>query len=181
MPILAVDSMGKLYVTSPDREDGLGHGGYPEVVDQGDLTLGASYLKAQSRRTADLIRSKRIRDMEDRRDQNSARFIKARNTEKRIRDEREAQLLNHPDIQMAATKKALNMGCACDSLPTRMSGNGLTSNGQTGIAGLTRDQQTIQYLTTGFGHNQAYHIDPSEMEQHQHNSLAMKHLRSRAR
>ena len=48
MPILRVDSMGRLYESSPDRADGLGYNGHPEVVSVTDLTLGSVHLKQQA-------------------------------------------------------------------------------------------------------------------------------------
>ena len=48
MPILKVDSHGRLYESSRDRADGLGYSGHAEPVSVSDLTLGSVHLKHQA-------------------------------------------------------------------------------------------------------------------------------------
>ncbi len=180
MPILAVDAMGKLYVTSPDREDGLGYGSSPECVSQGDVTLGSSYLKAGAQRTASLLKSKRDQRSLDSRDL-KAQQIAARNRQlQAIREGKEIEMMNNPEIHKAAQKKALAMGCPCD-YSTPMSGNVMTANGQYGVRGMNRNDQVIYNAVNGLGSSMAFKADPIELEQHRMKIQTDRLLRLKAR
>ena len=71
-------------------------------------------------------------------------------------------------------------GCACE-YKTPMSGNVMTANGQSGWAGMNRDQQTIHHVLSGMGNNVAYALDPIEAKQAQMNEHAKNVLRTKAR
>lgn len=176
MPILAMDQYGRIYQTSPDRADGLGYGCSPESVPQGDLTLGSAYLKAGAERTAELIRRKRQQDILDHqeRQQKIANFNRVQIGKRQA--EMEERSLDNPEIQATARKKALAMGCECE-YKTSMSGNVMTANGQSGWAGMSRDQQTIHHALTGMGNNTAHRVDPVEAEMFRQNQEAMRIIR----
>jgi hypothetical protein len=180
MPILAVDQFGRIYETSPDREDGLGFGQRPECVSQGDLTLGAAYLKSQAVRQRELIQLKRDQRAMDAEDA-TTRAIAQRSFEARVkRDRAEARMLENPVMREALTRKALAMGCDCE-YSTPMSGNVMTANGQSGWRGMSRDAQMIHHAVTGEGVNTAYQVDPEEELQHRQRVEAERLLRLKAR
>lgn len=176
---LAVDSMGRIYEVSSDRADGLGDGKYPECAGQSDTTLGSVYLKAQAKRTNDLLRSKQqqaIMDQQDRMQKMSQRQILKQAMK---RDEAIGRMQNHPAMKDALIKKAVSMGCACEDSP-QMAGK-LTANGQSGWRGMSRDQKIIHHELTGMGHNVAFLPNPQEIRQHADNKRMMDMLRIKAR
>lgn len=181
MPILAVDQFGRIYETSRDRADGLGYEKYPDCVTEGDVTLGAAYLKSQSRRREDNI--KRHRDQQVL-DQNEKMIMKQKQNMKdqRRREEMvEAEMLQNPMVQQRLMQRAAMNGCNCKSIPTAISGNALSSNGMSGFNGMSRDQQSIHHAVTGMGRNTAHAVDPMEMKQAKMRAEAQKILMAKAR
>lgn len=179
MPILALNKNGQIYQTSPDREDGLGFGEYPEVVHEGDLTLGASYLKAQHLRQNELLKLKRDQRYLDRLDQNAMLLAKQNAQRASKVSTLEAKLLEDPRIKAQMMKRAL-MQEARPDYRQKLTGNVLSSNGQHGYNGMTRDQQVIH----AFSMNQeipAHAVEASEHAQAAHLAQAEKLLRLRAR
>lgn len=180
MPILAVNQFGQIYETSPDREDGGGYGGSPECVSQGDLTLGAAYIKSQAARQQELLKQRRDNKYLDAKDATTRMIAFAAAKNAKAKNAAEARLLADPKVQKAATQKALNMGCSCE-YSTPMSGNVMTANGQKGWAGMSRDQQVIHYAVTGQGSNVAHRADPAEVAQANQRAQAERILRLKAR
>lgn len=180
MPILALGPNGKIYQTSPDRADGLGFGCAPQVVEQQDLTLGSAYLKSQDRRRQELIRAHQNQQILDAQSARAQEVALRKQAEARRRQAAEARMYENPDLVNAVTKRAIMNGMGCSGeYSTAMSGNVLTSNGQSGWRGMSRDQKTIHHAITGAGANTAFRPDPEEMRQkqmmkHAENSLRMK-------
>lgn len=185
MPILAVDKMGRIYQTSPDREDGLGFGYAPECVDQQDVTLGSAYLKAQAQRRNELIKLHRDNQNEDAYEAAMGRQAEMKRQQKARRARAEAHMYENPTLVDAITKRAHaqameGMGCACE-YSTAMSGNVMTANGQSGWAGMSRDQQAIHNAVNGIGRDVAHAVDPVEAEQLAQKLNAERILRLKAR
>ncbi len=180
MPILRVDSMGRLYSSSSDREDGGGYGGHPECVTEGDLTLGSAYLKSQASRRDSVLKLRRDQRQLDA--QEHAQKIQNDELKRRFRvqEAAEARVLENPEMREAGVRKALAMGCSCD-YKTPMSGNVMTANGQSGFAGMTRDQQTIHNVVSGMGTNTAFGVDPEEAKQHNMMKAAERQIRLKSR
>lgn len=180
MARLAVDQFGQIYETSPDRDDGLGYGSRPEPVSQGDLTLGAAYLKSQSARQMSQVKLRRDNLALDAQDEMTRRIAmndRARSMQKELS---EINMIRSPQVREAVLRQALSGGCECE-YSTPMSGNVFTANGQSGWAGMTRDQKTIQHVTMGQGHNVAHRVDPLEERQFQERAQADRILRLSAR
>lgn len=180
MPILAVDQFGKIYATSSDRSDGLGFSSQPTPVGQGDLTLGAAYLKSQDARRDSILQSRRAQKIMDAREAKAKEFYMKRKQAEHDRLKREERMLDNPKIQAAAVRKAIGMGCSCE-YETQMSGNALSSNGQYGFRGMGRDQETVYHHINGTGRNLAHKVDQVEAKQHEMNKLMSNHLRLKAR
>ncbi|NJM09362.1 MAG: hypothetical protein HC883_00220 [Bdellovibrionaceae bacterium] len=180
MPILAVDQFGRIYETSPDREDGLGYGGRPETVDQQDLTLGSAYLNAQNRRRQELVRSHQSQKIQDHIDEREAAVRAYHQAQARRQIEIDERRNDDHRLRDALTKKAVAMGCSCE-YSTGMSGNVLSANGQSGWAGMSRDQKTLHHALSGMGSNTAYLPDPMEVRQARMNAEANRILRLKAR
>lgn len=180
MPILKIDSMGNIYQSSPDREDGGGYGGHPECVSQGDLTLGSAYLKSQESRRNQILKLRRDQKQLDH--QEYLQKIQNAELQHRFRQKeaRESEMQSDPVMREAGVKKALSMGCPCD-YKTPMSGNVMTANGQSGFAGMSRDQQVIHSVVSGRGSAQAFGIDPVEKRQHDMKVAAERAIRLKAR
>lgn len=187
MPILAVDQFGRIYETSPDRADGLGYGSSPECVDQQDLTLGSSYLKAQERRRHELVQAHRVQAAQDALDSREAANRARRKAESRRRQEAEAETYNHPRVAESSYLAARSQSMGCESCGggcghrTVLSGNGLTANGQTGFRGMSRDQQAIYAAVNGLGNHAHHAVDAEEAEQLRHKIAAERILRMKAR
>lgn len=180
MPILRVDEMGQIYASSPDREDGGGYGHSPECVPQGDLTLGAAYLKAGASRTNDLLTARRNQEAADRAEEEALRRAKlARKMQKRFEADQE-ELMHHPAMQEAAVRKALSGPCTCE-YKQPLTGNVMTANGLSGWAGMSRDQKTIHNAVLGMGRDTSFSVDPVEARQAQMRKQAEKLLRLKAR
>lgn len=179
MPILAVNQFGQIYQTDPDREDGLGFGYAPECVDQGDLTLGSAYLKSQGIRQQELLKLKRNQTLLDQQDAIIQKRGEAKKRAAIKRDMAQARMQENPAMKEAITRKALSMGCSCE-YSTRMSGNVLTANGQSGVKGMSRDQRVIHDVMLGKSHG-AYRTEGDEMEQHKHRVEAQRRLRLMAK
>lgn len=185
MPILAVDSLGRIYSTSPDRSDGLGYGDSPECVGQHDLTLGSAYLKSQARQRDENIRRYRQNQMVDAMDREALSRQQFVNEARRRSEEAQAKMYENPMLVQAITKKAHQQamsgaGCEC-AYETAMSGNAMTANGQNGYRGMSRDQQAIHSAAHGLGRNPAHAVDPVELRQLQHKLEAERILRLKAR
>ena len=187
MPHLAVNQFGQIYMTSPDRDDGMGYGGSPQTVQQGDLTLGAAYLKSQAARTRELLQYKRNQAHRDR----QALMGAARQEQKRrvlaAEEARKNRIHDDPMLRKAVTTMAAKqyqmkgaMGCGCD-YKTQLGGNVASANGMSGFAGKTRDEQTIHAVISGFGAKQARPVDPVEARQHQMKVDAERIMRLKAR
>lgn len=179
MPILAVDQFGRIYSTSPDSEDGTGFGNSPGCVDQTDLTLGSAYLKAQARRRQEHLGAHRAQKLSDEVDRINRANARVRAKAQRQKQIGHNEMMLNPGIQRAAQKKALMAGCSCD-YKTSMSGNVMTANGQSGWAGMSRDQQVIHHAVTGMGNNTAHKVDPSEARAHQMRVEATRLMRLNA-
>ncbi len=179
MPILRVDQNGKLYAASSDREDGGGFGYLPECVEQGDLTLGAAYLRAGQKRTNELLRAARNREVEALEDSRRARKQAESKAFAKRREENKNRILFSPEGQRAAFEKAIGMGCACD-YESPMSGNVMTANGQRGVAGMSRDERTIFNVMSGRPSG-AFGVDPIEQAQAESKSQVNRLLKMRAR
>jgi len=179
MPILAVNQMGQIISTDPDREDGLGFGYAPECVDQGDLTLGSAYLKSQGIRQQELLRLKRNQQLLDREDAIMQKREEAKKRQAQQRDMAQARMQENPAMKEAITRKALSMGCSCE-YSTPMSGNVMTANGLSGRNGLSRDQRVIHDVMMGKTHT-AYNTEADEMLQHKHRIEAQRRLRLMAK
>jgi hypothetical protein len=180
MPILAVDENGRIYQTSRDRSDGLGYGEDIECVTQGDVTLGASYLKAQAARTQNLVQSKTGWEAVDAQDRLKAQMGRMQRAAGAVWDRAQALAMENPNYRAAMTRKAALAGCKCN-FATPMSGYGLSANGQQGWAGMDRTQQTLHYLANGIGHSRAFGVDPQEAAQTAHREQAMRLLRLKAK
>lgn len=180
MPILKVDSMGNLYTSSPDREDGGGYGESPECQSQGDVTLGSAYLKAGAERTRSLLKSRQDQQWLDNHDMRMKEIGRANRQIKLRNDQAIDMMSRNPKVKEAVTKQALAMGCPCE-YSTPMSGNVMTANGQSGWAGMSRDQQTIHNAITGMGMDTSFGVDPVENEQYRHKIQADRLLRLKAR
>jgi len=159
MPILAVDQMGRIYQTSGDRSDGLGFGSYPEASSQSDLTLGNAFLKAQTKRTQDVLKQKRAQEAYDRAETAKKAFIKMKQNDELKKQEAHAEMMRHPDAHAAILKRAHSQGYSGGN-KTAFGGNALTANGMSGFAGMSRDQQIIHHAVLGMGSNTAPKADP---------------------
>lgn len=180
MPILALDHLGNLIETSPDREDGLGYGRSPEMVDQGDVTLGAAYLNAQARRTNEQMRLQTAQRKQDQLDAQRIAASKMKSQLTKVNQARREQIQIDPRVQQAQMKKAVQQKCTCD-YKSPMGGNVMTANGMSGWAGMNRDQQTIHHVLSGMGRNVAHALDPVEARQAQMRGMAQKAMTMKAR
>lgn len=188
MPILAVNQFGQIYETSPDREDGGGYGDDIEVVEQGDLTLGAAYLNAQSKRQRELLHQKKVNRMQEAEDEQAAfaRALKLKHIQAREAVANKKAL--DPRYQGAMMRKALSGDCGCGSCAScspaynqPLAGNVFTANGQRGWAGMNRSEQNINMAMRGMGNQVAYKADPAEARQAAHREHAERILRLKAR
>jgi len=172
--------MGRLYSSSPDREDGGGYGGHPECVTEGDLTLGSAYLKSQASRRESVLKLRRDQRQLDQ--DEHAQKIQNHELQQRFRrkEAAEARMLDNPEMREAGVRKAIAMGCSCE-YKTPMSGNVMTANGLSGFAGMSRDQQTIHSVVSGHGSGTAFGADPEEVKQHRMKMEAERHLRLKSR
>lgn len=180
MGYLKVDQMGKIYETSSDQADGSGFKGYAGESGWGDVTLGATYLKASQKQRNENIRNKKMRDIEDKQNE----FIRMRNEANKIKKSRiaraEQELLDNTQYQDVMMKKALK---ADNSSEIRQSG-GLSANGMSGFAGMTQSQQAIhQHMgTMGTSEARASHgISELEKQQAYLNAQADKQILAEAR
>lgn len=180
MPILAMGRDGKLYVTSGHSTVGTGYGYTPEVVEEGDLTLGSAYLKSQSHRRHELLKNHANQSRMDQMDAGIQRAKNIQAQQARIRRQKEARMLENPDLQTALKRKALAMGCDCN-YSTPIDGNVLSANGMDGFNGMGRDQQAIHHAVTGRGRNVAHRVDPIEMQQAQMRADAQRIMHLKAR
>jgi hypothetical protein len=150
MPILRVDQFGRIYESSPDREDGLGYKGHAQPVTQGDVTLGSAFAKANKAYNESVVREHQTRRLEDyntKQQRETARRIAAT---KRVNAMNENRLRDNEAYQNHLKAKAVSMGCA-HNYHDEMSGNRLTANGQSGINGMSRDQKAIHLAYYGLG------------------------------
>lgn len=179
MPILSVNQFGQIYQTSGDTEDMGGFGAYPEQVHQGDVTLGAAYLKAQQAHTKSILDMKQKQKLQDELEAQQKVRLEALKRAKARSNMAQAERARNPLVQNAVMHLALTRPPRADyRLP--LSGNALSANGQHGYDGMTRDARVINGYTMGYG-NQAHHVDRSEAEQQRHMAEAMRILRLSAR
>lgn len=177
MPILKIDSMGRIYQTSRDSEDGSGYGGHAVPVSQGDVTLGASYIKAAHAHQESILRDRRIRRLEDASLEKQKHEARLRAAKARSRAMNEQRLLENEAYQEMLKRKAVSMGCSC-TVDHKISGHGLTSNGQRGFAGMSRDQQAIHRHLMGEKLDSSFMVDAKELihkSQHNNNLRAAAH------
>ncbi len=180
MGILAVDSMGRIYQTSGDREDQRGFGHYPECESQSDVTLGNAYLNAERERTNSVLARKRNQRLYDQAAEREAKLLAAQLKESKRQDSAKAEILRNPTAMNAVMKQGLSMGCSSEYSPP-MNGNVFTANGQSGFRGMTRDQQVIHNAVLGMGSDTSHPADPTLVRQHQARAEADRRLRLGAR
>lgn len=183
MPILAVDKFGRIYQTSPDREDGLGIHEYPEACDQQDMTLGNAYLKSEARRNDGVMRNRLQQRMMDAEEAAYEQKMRAEYRSKLRREMlHEAIMAENEELQQNRLRKALQMGCACD-YSQGVTGNVMSANGQFGEKGLSRDERTIKHALNPakYPSNPAFGVDPAEEEQHRNRMAAYQVLQKRSR
>ncbi len=180
MPILALGPDGRMYVTSGDTSVGSGYGYHPEVVEEGDLTLGSAYLKSQNHQRNQLVKNAKEREHMTAMDAGLERQRKLNAQKQREQHAREERQLDNHGLQDALKKRALSMGCECDP-STPMDGNVMSANGMTGFNGMSRDQQAIHHAVTGMGRNTAYSVDPIEKRQHEMKKDAQRIMHLKAR
>lgn len=180
MPILAVDQFGELYETSADRADGLGYKGHAKKVSQGDVTLGAAYLKSgRDQRNAN-IKEARMRAEEDRQDQILKKQYDAQKKARQARIARDEALHDDHRREKALMGRALAMGCSCD-YNTPGVGNVMSSNGQRGWAGMNQSEKAIHHALSGMGTDVSYAPSASEMYQLQMQRKADAEIARQAR
>lgn len=167
MPILKIDSMGRIYQTSRDSENGTGYSSHAVPVSSGDNTLGSAITKANQAIQNSALRNKKLRELEDQQN----RLISARAEAKRRAlaqsQSKQAALYDNPAYVENLTRKALvsnGLGCGCPLKSTSLSGHGLSANGRLGYHGMTRDQQAIHQHLSGNHLDASYSIDRQEIE-----------------
>lgn len=163
MPILRMDQFGRIYESSPDREDGLGYKGHATPVTQGDVTLGSAYIKSNRELREQALREARLKKMEEAEAARQRKIAREKAMQARVKAMKEDRLLQNEAYQENLKKKALQMGCACTEMKDSLVGNKLTANGQTGYAGMSRDQQAIHRHLSGMGVGKAYQIPNQEI------------------
>lgn len=181
--MLKVDQTGRLYETSPDREDGKGFKSYATPVSSGDVTFGAVH----SRALADHSRSVK-RDMMNRAEEDRQKNVRAvQNMNRKVmmgaRADAEQKLREDEDYQLNLLRMGVQqsqMGCNCDSSYSQ-SGNGLSANGMKGQMGLDRTQRAINHHVSGIGADTAYAVDPVEAYQAQLKTIADQMIIAQAR
>ncbi len=176
---LAVDSMGRIYSTSGDRADGLGFGSYPTSCNQTDVTLGASYLKAQSKRTRELLNRKRNQQILDKKEKMMGAARREHLKREQHKNMAQHRMMQNPQVKEAVMKRGLQMGCSCVNKGTQ-GDNILTANGLSGFAGMSRDQQVIHSTVLGIGSTQAPPADRTLVRQAQARQQADRFLRIKA-
>jgi hypothetical protein len=166
MPILAVDSMGRIYETSPDREDGQGIKEYPSSCDQQDNTLGNAYLKDQARRRDLVMRERLSQEFEAQKAKMHQMALRQQKMGAMVRERMEQAAMNDPRIKQNQIRRALSMGCKCEH-EVGVMGNVMSANGQKGYKGMSRDQQTLHHALnpSAFPKNTAFGVDPVEQKQ----------------
>lgn len=160
MPVLKVDKYGRVYQTGRDSENGTGYGGHAEPVTQGDMTLGAAYLKAQKKQQDEVIRINRIRKIEDHQNRVSAELAHKKAQAKKHKARRELGLLDNEAYQLNLQKKALSMGCCQNSDTIK----GLSANGLSGFAGMTRNEKAIHQHLSGARVSSAHSLTKAELD-----------------
>lgn len=183
MPILAVDEMGQIYVTSPDREDGRGIKEYPQQIGYADNTLGNAYLKSQAAQAEFVMKENRSKAIMAARDQ--AYFQKMKREQKAKRTAEALELINQANnetYQKNLLKKALTMGCTCEHTQG-LSGNAFSSNGMMGADGWSRDARTIHHALNPhlYPKDTSHDVEHSEKVQDQMKRDAYEILRQRSR
>lgn len=172
MPILRVDQFGRLYESGRDSENGTGYNRHAAPVSQGDVTLGAAFLKANKAYQNEVIKNARLRKLEGVIDAQELSQARKKLAAERNKAMNEAILAENQAYQTMLKKKAVSMGCACEKLSTPMSGNGMTANGLRGFAGMSRDQQIIHRHLMGLG------ADPSSMISKDEVALRLQHSKN---
>lgn len=181
--MLKVDKLGRLYETSPDREDGKGFKSYAVPVSSGDVTFGAVHSRALDSHSKSVKRDMMNRAEEDR--QKNVRAVQRMNQKVMMgaRADAEAKLRDNEDYQEKLLRMGVQqsqMGCECDS-SYKLSGNGLSANGQPGQMGLDRTQRAINHHVSGIGADAAYAVDPVEAYQAQLRDIANQQILQQAR
>lgn len=176
MPILAIDSMGRIYEASPDRADGLGYKTHAQPVTNGDVTLGNVYLKEACRYRDDVLKEKRAMAIEELKDRRVRLERKKAIAEQRRKAMLEDELARNEIYQRNRAREAIQMGCNCSVPSTTLSGDGRTANGQRGWNGMDRDQQTIHHAIAGMGHNTAHGANRLEVAQRNFEKQALRRI-----
>lgn len=171
MPILKMDQMGRIYQTSPDREDGLGFGASPIPVQHGDLTLGNSYIKSQHRYNDELQAEQIKRKKDELQERNLRKQQRLQIAQKRMQENSHLQQLEDENYRHEVNRLALQMGYSCEYAQP-LSGNVMSANGQHGHAGMNRDERAIYNHLHGLPQDAAHKISPSEYNQLLHNQAA---------
>lgn len=152
MPILKVDQFGRIYESSPDREDGGGYGRHATPVTQGDVTLGAAYLKANKNYQDEVLKNAQMRKMEAEERNRQIHMAKRKAAVLRNQAYNEARLRENEAYQQHLTKKALQMGSGCKGMGC-------------GCENMTRDQKALHAYLSGTGVDSSYMISKTEIAQ----------------
>ena len=165
MPILRVDQFGRIYQSDPNREDGLGYGGHAYPVTQGDLTLGSAYIKASRDYNNQVTKDARNRRRDDAKQKSQDQRASAARELAQDQQEKARELQDCELYRRKMANEAVTLGCECKTLPSVMSGDGMTANGQTGFNGMSRDQQTIHNHYLGVGYDSSLRVSNNEIAQ----------------
>lgn len=179
MSRLAVDNMGRIYSVNGDRADGLGGGTYPTCESQSDTTLGNAYLRAQARRTTDLLKAKRQNQILSYQDKVAAGKLAAQNKAIVAADNAFGMIQRDPRVKKSLIKRAVQMGCPCDK--SEQMGSKMTANGEMGWRGMSRDQKIIHHELVGMGYDVSRKADASQVKQHLMKQQAENLMRIKAR
>jgi hypothetical protein len=153
MPILRVDSMGRLYESSPDRADGLGYGGHAPGVTQGDMTYGATYLKSQQQYQQNVMRDKQMQAAQDRLDAVNRDKLRRQALQNRQREMMQGEFMKNPKVKNAMIKRGLAMGCNGAGQPgsvtprpdqTQQAIKQLMNTGRSNLAGRISKDEALQ-------------------------------------
>ena len=180
MPILAVDQFGRLYETSPDRDDGLGYKSHARPVTTGDLTLGSAYLKSQATYNQTVMKERDALLRQDQQDRLEAKRAHDQRMKVMRREMIQNTMGQDETVKRNQLEKALSQGYSC-GCKSALSGNPLTANGQSGYQGLDRTQKALIHRTTGLGEDVTYKVDPVELYQRQMEAQAQLILTKNAR
>ena len=159
MPILKVDSHGRLYESSRDRADGLGYNRHADNVDTSDVTLDSVYLSQQEKQKRDALKLNELNKYQDRVNKlKQAQW--ARNVQKaKIKAQSEELLRQNRQVQNNLIRRGLasplydkSLGCPC--------------------ADQNLTQQSISHVMTGMGRDTTSRVPRTELLQQSHQAKA---------